>query len=205
MNYRLIPKDKKTQPAKGVYSDWKVQIADECFKQCVYCSIHENHWGGIDHFHIDHFRPKSIAAFSHLINDICNLFYACPICNRFKKDDWPANPDLAIPSYPDPSITNYSTIFTFSITTFQISGNNPSANYVIHRLYLNRPQLVYERRETNLKNKELQLFQEIAQLAPQTNDMALITNAFTLIAKIKTHLAKRETIRPYKLSEIRKP
>ncbi len=205
MNYRLIPKNPNAQPASGVYSDWKVQIADECFKQCVYCTIHENHWGGIDHYHIDHFRPKSKPAFTHLVNDICNLFYACPVCNRFKSDDWPANPNLAVPSYPDPSVTNYSTIFTFNAASYQLAGNNPSANYVILRLYLNRPQLVYERRENILREREFKLFHEIAELAPQTSDMELITKAFTLFATVKTHLAKRETIRPYKLAEIRKP
>ncbi len=204
MNYKLIPKDPAKQPKKGVYSDWKVQISDECFQQCVYCTIHENHWGGVDHYHIDHFRPKSIPAFKSLENDICNLFYACPVCNRFKSDDWPADPDLAIPSYPDPSITDYSTIFNLNLNSFLIVGNNASANYVILRLYLNRPQLVYERRETILRDKELQLFQEIAKLAPQSKDISLITKAFTLLATVKTHLAKRESIRPYKLAEIRK-
>ena len=205
MNYRLILKSSKTQPTSGSYSEWKEQIAEECFYQCVYCSIHENHWGGIDHFHIDHFRPKSFPEFKHLVNDICNLFYSCPICNRFKKDDFPANPDLRVPSYPDPSVTDYSTIFNQNDSTFEIVGNNPAACYIIHRLYLNRPQLIYERRESILKEKETHLTQEIAHLASVTNDKVLMSKALNLVSRVRTHLAKRERIRPYKLVEIRRP
>lgn len=204
-NYKLVNKDPKKQPSTGVYSDWKPQISDECHKHCVYCTIHESNWGGMDHYHIDHFRPKSKAAFASLINDICNLFYACPVCNRFKSDDWPADPDLNIVSYPDPSITDYSKIFDINTATYTISGKNVSANYVVTRLYLNRPQLVYERRETFLKANEEKLFQEVIELALKTSDLDLIRKTFTTIAAIKTHLDKRKDIRPYKLSEIRKP
>ena len=101
MNWKLVNKDPTTQPKRGTYSDWKEQIAQECYNQCVYCSIHESQFGGINNFHIDHFRPKSI--FKNLENDICNLFYSCPICNRFKSDDWPNEPNLDTISYPDPS------------------------------------------------------------------------------------------------------
>lgn len=203
MTYRLIHKDSKNQPARGTYTDWKVQISEECYKQCVYCTINESHWGGIDHYHIDHYRPVSIEAFKKLENDICNLFYACPVCNRFKSNDWPADPDLAIPSYPDPSVTDYSTILEFD--TYTIVGKNPSANYIIERLYLNRPQLIYERRECALMEKEKQLFDEIVKLAPNVENHDLVKRSFELMGAIRTHLAARENIRPYKLSEIRKP
>lgn len=202
--YRLIHKDPATQPKTGVYSDWKTQISVECYNQCVYCTIHENKWGGLDNFHVEHYRPKSIQAFKHLINDICNLFLSCPVCNRFKSDDWPDDPDLDKPSYPDPSITDYGTIFKLGNTTFTIGGTCVSANYVIERLYLNRPQLIYERRETELKNKEKALFDEVVELASKINDKELTTKTFTIIAAIKTHLASRDSIRPYKLAEIRK-
>ena len=205
MNYRLIHKDPSTQPTAGVYSDWKEQISLECYKQCIYCTIHENQWGGVDHYHIEHYRPKSIPEFKKLENDICNLFYACPVCNRFKSDDWPAEPDLNVVSYPDPSLTDYKTIFDFNNSTYTLIGKFTSSVYMIERLYLNRPQLVYERRETHLKSREVELFQEVSQLAMQTNDTDLMKKAFTILASIRTHLQKRESIRPYKLAESRKP
>jgi hypothetical protein len=205
MKYRLINKDPANQPATGIYSDWKIQISNECYNQCVYCCIHENHWGGLDNYHVEHFRPKSILAFKHLENDICNLFLACPVCNRFKSDDWPADPDLNVPSYADPSVTDYSTIFIPDSSAYTIAGNCNSANYTIERLYLNRPQLIYERRELSLKQREIDLFNEVVELAAKVQDKEMITKTFTVIAAIKNHLSERENIRPYKLAEIRKP
>jgi len=210
MNYRLIVKDPANQPSVGIYSDWKEQIADECFKQCVYCTICEGVWGGIDHYHIDHYRPKSIVRFSGLINDICNLFYACPICNRFKSNDWPNDPtSLDEISYPDPSQIDYETIFEEDTSNFTIRSKYRSGTYVIERLYLNRPQLIYYRREQHLNKIGENLLDEVTSLAniftPQNpDDIELLKSALTLIAEIAKHLIERGTIRPYKLMEIRK-
>jgi len=54
-------------------------------------------------------------------------------------------------------------------------------------------------------NKEKQLFDEVVKLAPNVHDHDLIKKSFELIGTIRSHLAARENIRPYKLSEIRKP
>jgi 5-methylcytosine-specific restriction endonuclease McrA len=203
--YRKIHKDKATQPQQGVYSDWKAQISDECYNQCVYCAIHENHWGGLDNYHVEHFRPKSIPAFKRLENDILNLFLACPVCNRFKSDDWPADPDVTIPSYADPSLNDYSTFFKVGATPYTLAGSCVSATYTIERLYLNRPQLIYERREATLKKREIALFNEVLELAEKLQEKDLIVKTFAVIGAIKNHLDAREYIRPYKLAEIRKP
>ncbi len=205
MTYKLVNKNGVKQPVTGTYSDWKEQIAEECYQQCVYCAIHVNHWGGLDNFHVEHFRPKSIAAFKKLENDIANLFLTCPVCNRFKNDDWPADPDLKVASYPDPSLTDYDKILSVDDTTFTIDGNCVSANYVIHRMYLNRPQLMHERREYKLSNKEVKLFNEVTTLASKVQDKELIKKIFTVVSDVRNHLAARETISPYKLAEIRKP
>ncbi len=205
MNWKLIYKSPLNQPLRGNYTEWKEQIAEECYHQCVYCAIHESSWGGIDHYQIDHFRPKSRDEFKNLENDICNLFYACPVCNRFKSDDWPGDPaDLENICYPDPSKTDYSTLFDID-PHFSINGKYVSAKYLIHRLYLNRPQLIYERREFSLKNRGENLLQEVNKLIKNINDKKLTNRAFDLIVSIATHLHKRDKIRPYKLSDIRKP
>ena len=115
MQWKKIDKTLRVQKA-GVYSDWKQQISDDCYNQCVYCSIHENPWGGIDHYHIEHFRPQS--KFEDQTNIITNLYLACPVCNRFKSDDWPNEPtDLNILCYPDPSDYDYSELFQFDPQT----------------------------------------------------------------------------------------
>jgi len=203
MNWKQIDKSKRVQQ-KGVYSDWKQQISDDCYKQCVYCSIHENPWGGIDHYHIDHFRPQS--KFKALENVITNLYYACPICNKFKSADWKNEPtDLETTCYPDPSDHNYSDLFDIDLKNYSLVGKYVSSRYVINRLYLNRPQLVYERREHFLKVKAEALITDAKKLIELSDDITLIKQAFQLIANISQHLHARANISPYKLVEIKKP
>lgn len=203
MNWKQIDRTTRVQH-KGVYTDWKQQISDECFNQCVYCSIHENPWGGIDHYHIDHFRPQS--KFQTLKNTITNLYHACPICNKFKSDDWQNEPnDLDQICYPDPSDHNYADLFTIDTTNNTIEGKYVSSRFLINRLYLNRPQLVYERREYFLKLKAEALINDARKLIELSDDMDLIKQAFHLISEMTRHLHLRGNIVQYKLLDIKKP
>jgi len=208
MNWRLIIKDKTTQPKLGVYPDWKEQIARECFYQCIYCSINEAQFGGIDHYHIEHYKPKSIPRFKCLENDICNLFYSCPICNRFKSYDWPNDADdLDIVCYPDPSKHNYSELFGISSNDYKISGAYLSTKYMTERLYLNRPQLLYERRETFLKEREQKVTDAIDHFLEKLNnkdDFELLKESSKAVIDLNRTIQKRSKVRPYKLAEIRK-
>jgi len=207
MNWVLVHKSKTDQPATGGYSDWKQQIASECFFQCVYCAIHESQFGGTINYHIDHFRPYS--KFESLANDILNLFYACPICNRFKSDDWPGEPHLDQVSYPDPSKIDYNTLFDFD-DRFNLLGLYVSARYIINRLFLNRGQLIFERRETSLRSKGNELIKEIKSLVDQlavidTDDAFSILNQIDSIKNNLLGLEEyRRKIRPYEVIDIRK-
>ena len=204
MNWKQIDRDSRKQ-RQGEYSEWKQEIADTCFNQCVYCAINEGLWGGIDHYHIDHFRPHSIDRFKELINTITNLYYSCPICNRFKSNDWPNDPDdLDIACYPDPSDHDYSELFGFDPTNFSINGKNEAAKYIIIRLYLNRPQLIYERREQLLKLRAITLVDEVKQLNSKLENVILLRKSTNLLADIANHLHLREKVIPYKLVDIRK-
>ncbi len=207
MNWRLVIKDPKKQPDKGAYSDWKEQIAEECFYQCVYCSIHEGQFGGINNYHIDHFRPKSI--FTKLENDILNLFYACPICNRFKSDDWPAEPNLSLVSYPDPSQNDYASLFTLK-NDFQIEGKHTASQYLVLRLFLNRAQLIMERREEIKIKEATELMKELSALIDKVGkyDMKEAYETLKVVDKVKNNIQElceqRKKIRPYALKDIRK-
>jgi hypothetical protein len=207
MYWKRIIKDKAKQPKGNDYTKWKEQIAEECYKRCVYCSIHEAPWGGIDHYHIDHYRPKSKPEFKEYELDICNLFYACPICNRFKSDDWPNEPndELNRASYPDPSQIDYASIFYLDTTNFKLKGTNVAANYVIERLYLNRPQLIYERREDFLRLKDRTLRNEVLKLSNELNDENITQHTLIVVNRLLDLLHHRNNISPYKISEIRKP
>jgi hypothetical protein len=208
LTWRKITNDASIQPATGVYSDWKELIAERCHYQCVYCAIHEAQFGGIDHYHIDHYRPKGRAEFQHLENIFINLLYACPICNRFKSDDWPGDPDLNSVSYPDPTDVDYSELFDHD--GFELVGRYIAAIYVIERLFLNRAQLIMERREEMARSNVNSLIAEVAILTDQV-DAADSTFGFGIskeVDSIKNNLLGledyRRRIRPYKLAEIRK-
>ncbi len=207
MNWKLIVKDIKKQPAIGTYTDWKEQIAEECFFQCVYCSIHESQFGGIDHYHIDHFKPK--IKFPKHINDILNLFYTCPICNRFKNDDWPGEPDLNTISYIEPSKYDYALLFDLN-KDFELEGKYTASKYMVLRLYLNRAQLILERREAHRRNRESELRESINTLLLDVDKLdkdyafEIVMSVTQVFNNLLTLEQKKREIRQYKLSDIRK-
>jgi hypothetical protein len=208
MRWRKIDRASRIQN-KGVYTDWKDQISKDCYEQCVYCSINEGPWGGIDHYHIDHFKPQS--KFEHLTHVITNLYHCCPICNKFKLDDWPNDCDnLDVVCYPDPSDHNYCDIFEISPSNYNIKGKYVAAEYVVNRLYLNRPQLVYERREYFLTTRAMELITEAKSVLEVAIDNDSVNkkdllNLSAVMLKMNQHLLIRNEIPPYKLMEIKKP
>lgn len=207
MNWKLISKNQKNQPTSGTYSDWKEQIAKECFYQCVYCSIHEAQFGGIDHYHIDHFRPKS--KFPEHKEDILNLFYACPVCNRFKSDDWPGESDLNTTTYVDPSKINYSELFDLK-ADFEIVGKYTASRYIVLRLYLNRSQLIFERRESLQRIQEIELRKSINALIIKVGEfdtkyaLEALISIMVIYSNLLTLEQKKREIRPYQLVDIRR-
>jgi len=202
MNWKQIDRSARVQK-EGVYSDWKQQISDDCFHQCVYCSIGEQPWGGIDHYHIEHFRPKK--KFEELENIITNLYHACPVCNRFKSDDWPNEPDdLNQICYPDPSDIDYNDLFDLLDINYNLQGKNVASNYLINRLYLNRPQLIFERREAKLILKADELLNTLFDLVNKCDDVELLKEYGLLSTVMQLHANKRKDIPPYRLSDIRK-
>lgn len=203
MNWKQIDREKRIQN-EGVYSEWKQQISNDCYNQCVYCSIHEMPWGGIDHYHIDHFRPQS--KFEDLVNKITNLYHCCPICNKFKSNDWKNEPnDLNTICYPDPSDYNYTELFNLDTNNFTLEGKYLASSYLINRLYLNRPQLVYERREIFLNLRYKLLIKETENLILECVDNELKNETIKTIIRISQFMLTRTNVPPYKLEEIKKP
>jgi hypothetical protein len=151
MRWFKIPRPRIPQPDRGSYRDWKERLAAEGNHQCVYCAIHESSWGGTRNFHVEHFRPK--CKFRDLENKIDNLFYACSVCNSFKGNDWlEPDPSLSSACYPEPSLVNYNDIISIDDRGY-LSGQNAASRYIIEKLYLNRPQLLLERRHAALAER----------------------------------------------------
>jgi len=174
MKWKLVSKKGSSQPTTGTYTDWKSLLANEGFHQCVYCALPDAALGGERNFHVEHYKPKSKAKFKHLENKIKNLFYACPICNVFKSDKWPATPkkDHSVAAYPDPSKIDYNILFQVSELTGTITGKFVASKYLIESLHLNRPQLIFERRIYSADERSLKIVQSVRSYLKRLQEAA---------------------------------
>lgn len=111
-------------------------------RRCAHCLVPESHFGPPSNFHIDHFRPKSLPQFAHLVNDYNNLYYVCADCNRFKSNTWPS-PKLEQLgfSFVDPCEDDHLYHWRVSLQGFVQPLTFPG-EYTITRLNLNRAFLV---------------------------------------------------------------
>lgn len=161
MRWQRIDKESTVWPTEGGYRDWKEMLREEGGYRCVYCCIPEPSFGGYRNFHVEHFRPKK--PFVDRVNDYGNLFYACAVCNAFKSNDWPAEPDRETPSYLDPSQVDLDDVFSVD-GDGMVAGNCVAAKYMVERLNLNRRQLQFERIEAELRNRIEYLRGELAKM-----------------------------------------
>jgi hypothetical protein len=205
MRWRRIEKVGKRRPKTGTYKDWKPLLAAEGGHQCVYCALPSARFGGIRNFHVEHYKPKS--RFIRLTNSYPNLFYACAICNCFKGDDWPCEPsdDHSVCAYPNPSKVNIGHIVEYSKATGQIRGIHPAAKYLVEQLYLNRPQLLMERRAAELDRSmsEFLAFAEKAEpLLKKRNELELLAELLrAAISTAKDYRSFAQAI-PYEREDV---
>ncbi len=209
MNWKKIEKDIGKQPTNGTYSDWKALLAQESLNRCVYCAIHENSMGGIRNFHVEHYRPKS--KFADLENDYLNLFYSCPVCNTFKSNDWPNEPvdDFSIACYPNPSEVDFNTLFDVDMKRGLVEGKNVASKYVQERVFLNRPQLITERRIHFLFHRglvELEETKNELKGISNSDDYRVFSEVFLeLSTEFTKLLAQLQEIPRYRLADIKRP
>lgn len=211
MKWFRIPKEDAIIPTKGTYKDWKPQLSEEGNHQCVYCCIGENPFGGIRNFHVEHYKPKSKDEFKHLENEYENLFFACSICNCFKSDDWPNDPNdnLDNTCYPNPAVIDYNEIIDIK-DDFILNGNTVASNYIINKLFLNRPQLILERKEHKLSlfiddliKEQRILFKKLLNKNCDESKVYL-EKLNELICNILDLRNKQKQVIPYKASQIKR-
>ncbi|MFD0932230.1 HNH endonuclease [Psychroflexus salinarum] len=213
MNYTVIRK-KSTKREDNVnhYRDYKPVLREEANKKCVYCAIDENPCGGYDHFHVEHFRPKSLKSFQNLLKDFENLFYACAICNRFKSNDWPNDPvkDHSVVSYADPNETDYNELFNIH-ENGKICGNFVASKYMIEKINLNRPQLINERKYILISEKSEEVIEKIEsmvqkiQLEEKSPEIDKIISEMLLLSLSTQKLLFKGRVTPrYEPEEIRR-
>jgi hypothetical protein len=152
---------------------------------------------------VEHFRPK--VKFPHLEDVIHNLYLACAICNVLKADDWPAEPvpSHSLASYPDPADTDYNSLLFINQPTYEVASATLAGRYVIERVYLNRAQLVLERR-LSMTLAFLEEFEEwvIKTLPIMTREeMQASLKVLRRISKTKTSVIEA---RPYRDSDTKR-
>lgn len=138
---------REPHPQHKKYKDYKCYLREDFVYRCVYCTIHENEFGGPRSYHVEHFRPKGVERFAHLITDYGNLLYACQVCNPFKGDAWPSdNPIEDGKGFIDPCEYDYDEHFRLADGD-ELVGLSGVGRYMVERLHLNRMQLIKLRRK----------------------------------------------------------
>ncbi|MFQ5343452.1 MAG: HNH endonuclease [Anaerolineae bacterium] len=108
--------------------------------RCGYCGVHESEAGS--ELEIDHYQPRSIGG----VDDLDNLVYCCPTCNRLKGDFWPADdPARAQRRLLHPKRDDLALHFREEVDG-RLTALTEVGDFHINRLRLNRLPLVTLRR-----------------------------------------------------------
>lgn len=150
--------------------------------RCGYCGVKEEEAGS--ELEIDHFRPRSASG----TDDVNNLVYCCPTCNRFKGDFWPVDDaNLTHRRLLHPQRDDLATHLRAEVDG-RLSPLTETAAFYIERLRLNRPPLVALRRS---RQEQAQLRQELADAqAEQIRLRARIKTLDNEIAEVLTQIAR---------------
>lgn len=112
---------------------------------CGYCGVHEDDAGAT--LTVDHHRPRARGGDAQREN----LVYACARCNEHKGSYWyeedPPHTRLLHPGHDDLAA------HLDEVVDGQLVGKTPNGLFFVHRLKLNRPQLVAFRRGRRVRQE----------------------------------------------------
>lgn len=118
-------------------SSQRLQHLRERFNyRCGYCGVTENEVGAL--LEIDHYRPLSAGG----SDDLDNLVYCCPACNRFKHDYWSEN-EILRPLHP---LLDDLSLHIQEEEDGRLVALTPRGEFHIELIHLNRASLVEWRR-----------------------------------------------------------
>lgn len=150
MSLFQFPKTKhvrKLSPRKFKnYRTYKRYLQAEFSRVCVYCRQPDSSAPNLN-FSVDHYRPKSIARFSGLINDYANLYYCCGSCNSRKNDYWPLDESKG-PHVVSPCEFAMADHIRFNSTTGVFDFRSKHGEHTIELLQLNDQSLINWRKQT---------------------------------------------------------
>lgn len=131
---------RQTPGTLGSYPLYKKYLRLDFCHTCVYCSVHECEFGGLQNFGVEHYRPKG--QFPKLLLEYSNLLYSCNTCNRFKLNDWPSEYPVADgKGYLNPCEHDFEEHFKLD-TTGKIAGLTGVGKYMVERMHINRRFMV---------------------------------------------------------------
>lgn len=140
--------DAARQNAQGKYkhADIKNALVEMFHGKCAYCESAITH---IDYGHIEHFKPKSTAAYYELAVDWSNLLLACGRCNgaEHKGMKFPLKNEggpLVNPTEEEPS-QHLAFDFDVKLRLANVLGVSGRGEVTRRLLGLNRPELVRRR------------------------------------------------------------
>jgi 5-methylcytosine-specific restriction endonuclease McrA len=113
------------------------QVAQRANGRCEYCGWPD--WLTPGSFNIEHIYPQVLGG----TTEISNLAYSCSGCNNAKYDAIealdPATGEMA-PLY-NPRLDKYEEHFWLT-NNFELLGRTPTGRATIHRLHLNRSEVI---------------------------------------------------------------
>lgn len=117
----------------GTYKRW---LQQEFKRVCVYCRAPDTHAGPALVFQVDHYRPKSLPAFAHLVASYSNLYYCCGNCNSRKTNYWPAD-ERTDPWVVNPCEHDMAAHLRFNGETGRVDARSPYGEWTAELLDLN--------------------------------------------------------------------
>lgn len=120
--------------------DLRAAVRERFHGCCGYCGVSEVDVGNT--LDIDHYRPRVARG----ENELDNLVYTCPACNRFKSDYWPGEDAPEDIQLLNPNRDPREQHIAETISG-RLVGLTPRGWFHIGRLRLNRPLLVAFRQQ----------------------------------------------------------
>lgn len=144
-------------PAYKRYGSFKRALQHEFDRTCIYCRMPDTGHQDL-HYTVEHYRPKGLPRFSHLLCDYGNLYYCCHTCNSLKSDDWPVD-ENAGPFVPNPCEHVMSDHLRFDRATGRVEPRSEWGRHAERLLRLNDDDLVRLRKDrlTTLGALEVQI------------------------------------------------
>lgn len=114
---------------------------------CGYCGVHENDVGS--ELEIDHFKPLAFGG----TDELDNLVYCCPACNKFKHDFWPSDEAAVNPRRLLHPLRDNPAEHLVENEDGRLIALSETGAFHIGKLRLNRLQLLAFRKKRQVQRK----------------------------------------------------